>query len=63
MDLDELLPKKTSGLAALQEDLSRFSIEDLDERIRALEAEIERCREMRASKQSTMAAAQTFFKR
>jgi uncharacterized small protein (DUF1192 family) len=63
MDLDDLMPKKTTGLASLQEDLARFSIEDLDERIKALEAEIERCRAAKKAKQSTLAAAQSFFKR
>jgi len=63
MDVEDVVPKKTTGLALLQEDLSRHSIADLDERIKALEAEIERCRATKAAKQSTLAAAQNFFKR
>jgi len=63
MDTDDLLPKKTPSLAVLQEDLSRFSIADLDERIELLEAEIERCRATKAAKQATMANAHDFFKK
>jgi len=63
MDLDELLPKKTPPTFALQEDLSRHSIAELDERIKSLEVEIERCRAAKAAKQATLATAQGFFKK
>lgn len=63
MDLDDLVPKKTSPLAFGQEDLSRYSIEDLDERILALEAEIARCKANKKSKQATLDAANVFFKK
>jgi uncharacterized small protein (DUF1192 family) len=63
MDIDDLSPKKTPTQIGLQEDLARFSIADLDERIRLLETEIERCRTAKTSKQATLAAAQGFFKK
>ncbi|HXZ67332.1 MAG TPA: DUF1192 domain-containing protein [Alphaproteobacteria bacterium] len=63
IDLDDLNPRKPSVPSFRQEDLSRFSIADLDERIKDLEAEIARCRELKASKQATMANAQGLFKK
>jgi uncharacterized small protein (DUF1192 family) len=63
MDPDDLLPKKTPSPLSLQEDLARFSIADLDERIRLLESEIERCRTAKKSKQASLSTAHGFFKR
>ena len=63
IDLDEVFPSKTPAPSFRQEDLSRYSIADLDERIKDLEAEIVRCRELKASKQATMASAQGLFKK
>lgn len=62
MDLDELAPRKASGAPLGQEDLSRFSIEDLDERIASLHAEIKRCEAAKAAKQATRDSANRFFK-
>ena len=62
MDLDELAPRKTPPVSLGQEDLSRFSIEDLDERIVQLQAEIKRCEAARDAKQATRASADRFFK-
>ncbi|MFZ1989372.1 MAG: DUF1192 domain-containing protein [Alphaproteobacteria bacterium] len=63
IDLDELAPRKPGISSFRHEDLSRYSIADLDERIKDLEAEIARCRELKASKQATMASAQGLFKK
>jgi uncharacterized small protein (DUF1192 family) len=62
MDLDELAPRKTPGAPLGQEDLSRFSIEDLDERIASLHAEVKRCETAKAAKQATRDSANRFFK-
>lgn len=62
MDLDELAPRRPAPVPLGQEDLSRFSIEDLDERIAMLEAEIKRCEAAKAAKQATKASANSFFK-
>ena len=62
MDLDELAPRKTPRMPIGQEDLSRFSIEDLEERIVLLQAEIKRCEEAKGAKQATRASADRFFK-
>ena len=63
IELDDLNPRKPGVPAFRQEDLSRYSIADLDERIKDLEAEIVRCRELKASKQATMASAHGLFKK
>lgn len=62
MDLDELAPRKSANVPFGQEDLTRFSIEDLDERIAMLQAEIKRCETARAAKQATRESANRFFK-
>lgn len=62
MDLDELAPRKSAAVPLGQEDLSRFSIEDLDERIASLHAEIKRCEDAKAAKQATRESANRFFK-
>lgn len=43
-------------------DLSTFSLEDIDERIGLLEQEITRLKTERKSKESSLNAAQSFFK-
>ena len=40
MDIEEFAPKKTPPIALGQEDLARMSIDDLDERVRALHCEM-----------------------
>jgi uncharacterized small protein (DUF1192 family) len=62
MDLDEFAPKKAPMAPLGQEDLSRFSIEDLDERVALLQAEIQRCEATKAAKQATRDSANRFFK-
>ena len=63
IDLDDLAPRKPGIPSFRQDDLSRYSIADLDERIKDLEAEIARCRDLKASKQATMTSAQGLFKK
>ena len=63
IELDDLAPRKAGIPSFRQEDLSRYSIADLDERIKDLEAEIGRCRELKAAKQATMANAHGLFKK
>jgi uncharacterized small protein (DUF1192 family) len=46
----------------LGQDLSTLSIEELDERVAVLEAEIARLKEARASKEASRDAASAFFK-
>lgn len=62
MDLEDLVPKRTTTVPLGQEDLSTFSIADLEERIQILNAEIERCREAKEAKESQRADADRFFK-
>lgn len=60
---DEDAPlKKRSNVIIPGEDLSEFSIADLQERRAAIEAEIIRIDEMIASKQSGRAAAESIFR-
>ena len=63
IDPDELLPKKKKPEIILGEDLSAMSEHELTARIAALEAEIVRSREAIASRQSTKAAADSFFRK
>jgi uncharacterized small protein (DUF1192 family) len=46
----------------LGQDLSTLSVEELEERVAILEAEIERLREAKASKSASRDAASAFFK-
>lgn len=60
---DEDAPlKKNSNTIIPGEDLSEFSIESLQERREAIEAEITRIDEMIAFKQSGRAAAESIFR-
>ena len=63
IDLDELLPKKKMPDIVLGEDLSARSEHELAERIAALQAEILRCRDAIAARQSTKAAADSVFRK
>ena len=63
IDLDELLPKKKPPGIVLGEDLSAKSEHELIERIAALEAEINRCREAISARQSTRATADSVFRK
>ena len=63
VDPEELLTKKKKPDIVLGEDLSAMSEYELDARIAALELEIVRSREAIASRQSTKAAADAFFRK
>jgi uncharacterized small protein (DUF1192 family) len=61
---DDLPTKKTDLLADLaREDLDRLSIAELDARIAALEAEVERTRKKRAGAADFRSAADALFKK
>ncbi len=62
MDTDDLEEKKKS-VSWAQEDLSTFSISELEERIVALKEEIARCEALMRSKESSMSAADAVFKK
>ncbi len=60
---DDLEPqKKSTNSIVLGADLSTFSVEDIDELIEKLNHEIERLKEERGQKTSSLDAAQAFFK-
>jgi uncharacterized small protein (DUF1192 family) len=64
MTFDDLEPRPTRGatLTALgREDLDVYSVRDLEERIEALQAEIERSRAAIDSKQAKKSAADALF--
>jgi uncharacterized small protein (DUF1192 family) len=61
MDLDDIRPVKKPEIT-IGEDLSLLSVAELEDRIQALESEIARIREALASKQSSKAAADSFFR-
>lgn len=66
MDIDDLEPRKRRGeaLAMLaKEDLSLLGIEELQDRITALEAEIARIRDQLAKKQGSLSAAEAVFRK
>jgi uncharacterized small protein (DUF1192 family) len=63
MDIDELFtPRKPKGIT-LGEDLSRLSVEQLDERLQAISEEKARIEAEMAAKRSARAAADAVFKR
>jgi len=59
---DDDRPRKTHA-HEIGQDLSPLSIEEIDRRIAALHAEIERLQAARTGKQASKAAADLFFKR
>ena len=65
MDLDDLMPRrKDDPLAALgRQDLDPMSIEELDERVVLLEAEIERVKAKRAGASAFKSAADALFRK
>ena len=62
MDWDELKPTPAKGIT-LGEPLANLSISELEARVVALEAEIERVKENIAAKKAHEAAAADVFKR
>ncbi len=62
MDWDDVRPKPTKGIV-LGEDLASLSVAELDQRIVALQKEIERVTAELAAKKAHEAAAAALFKR
>lgn len=60
--MDEDLPQKALAYVVGQ-DISTFSVEELDESIASLKREIERLEQERATKGSTKSAAEALFRR
>ncbi|MGO4705000.1 DUF1192 domain-containing protein [Microvirga sp. 2MCAF38] len=58
---DEPRQKKAGGFE-LGQDLSMLSLEELDERVAALEQEIRRLKDARSGKEKSRDAASAFFK-
>ena len=67
LEPDEPMARKADalrlGIEGLVIDLARFSLDELRERIAALETEIERCRETIAAKSKSRDAADAVFRR
>lgn len=63
MDWDELKPRQPARAITVGEDLSALSIAELDQRVAALQAEIERIKAERSVKAARNAAADQLFKR
>lgn len=59
---DEEAAPRRPATHEIGQDLSTLSVEDLDRRIALLSGEIERLRQEKAAKQSSVAAADAFFK-
>ena len=63
MDFDDLPMKKDTPVTAREkEDLSTYSVDELDDRLERLKAEITRTEENRKAKGASRAAADAFFK-
>lgn len=58
----EELPRPRPDTHMIGQDLSTLSIEEIDDRIAALEGEIGRLRTARAKKEDSRSAADAFFK-
>ena len=65
MDVDDSLPRKSRDLVAelARQDLDPFSVEELQERIAALEAEIARSKQRIERAVNHRASADALFKR
>lgn len=65
MDPDDLISKRPQGLLAqlAREDLDPLSVDELDERVARLEAEIARTRAKRESASAFRAAADSLFRK
>ncbi len=62
MDIDDLEPRPRIPLPLSLEDLSSFSVYELEERIEELHTEITRCQNLISSKQESRTGAEAFFK-
>lgn len=63
IDPEELLPRKPKPEIVIGEDLSTFSVFELESRIASLDAEIARTKSALSVRSSTKSAADAFFKR
>ena len=63
MDLDDIAPPPKKKSYELGQDLSKFSVAELEALTDQLKAELERVGQMRKAKQSSLSAAQSVFKR
>ncbi len=66
MDMDEILPPRRADdpvAAAARQDLDPFSVEELEARIAALEAEVERTRRKMGAAVNHKASAEALFKK
>lgn len=62
MDVDDLTPRKDAPLRALElEELDSLSLEELDERMARLAAEIERARAVKSGKEASRSVAEGVF--
>ena len=59
---EEITPKSDTLSALINEDLSQLGLEELEERITTLKAEIERITEVLESKKGSRADAEALFK-
>ncbi|MCG6121237.1 MAG: DUF1192 domain-containing protein [Microvirga sp.] len=59
--LSEETPRKSASGHEIGQDLSTLSVAEIDERIAALQAEIERLRDARSRKEASKSAADAFF--
>ena len=59
---EEITPKSDTLSALINEDLSQFGLEELEERITTLKAEIERITAVLESKKGSRADAEALFK-
>ena len=59
---EEITPKSDTLSALINEDLSQLGLEELEERITALKAEIERLTAVLESKKGSRADAEALFK-
>lgn len=60
---DETEPQRKKSQFTIGQDVSAFSIADLDETVEALKAELIRLGEMRAKKTATQSAADALFRK
>ncbi|CAN1534264.1 COG5509 Uncharacterized small protein containing a coiled-coil domain [Rhabdaerophilaceae bacterium] len=63
MLVDDNEPLRKRAAFVLGQDVSLFSLADLDETMRALKAEIDRLAEVRARKSASQAAADALFRK
>ncbi|MGQ5701469.1 DUF1192 domain-containing protein [Sandaracinobacteroides sp. A072] len=65
MDMEDLLSARPQSPLAqlLREDLDRLSVDELDARVAALEAEIARCKARRDSASAFRSAADSLFRK